>query len=97
MIPSAGIALPAWTLEDFKKSVAKAHDGKIAILQFHGVPDREHPWVNTSPEQFLSYMEYLYKGGFHVIALRDLARYVDPLIQPKDPWGVIERRKKNYE
>lgn len=97
LIPSAGIALPAWTLEDFKKSVAKAQDGKIAVIQFHGVPDREHPWVNTSPKRFRSYMEYLHKRGFHVIALRDLRRYVDPDIHPNDPWSVIQRRKKNNE
>ena len=27
LVPSAGVALPAWTLEDFKTSVAKARDG----------------------------------------------------------------------
>jgi peptidoglycan/xylan/chitin deacetylase (PgdA/CDA1 family) len=97
LIPSAGIALPAWTIEDFKKAVGKAHDGKIAVIQFHGVPDLEHQWVNTTPEQFRSYMEYLHKNDFHVIALRDLRRYVDPNIHPEDPWTVIERRKKNQE
>jgi len=97
LIPSAGIALPAWTIEDFKKAVAKARDGKIAVIQFHGVPDVEHQWVNTTPEQFRSYMEYLHKNGFHVVALRDLRRYVDSNIHPEDPWRVIERRKKNKE
>ncbi len=94
LIPSAGIALPAWTIEDFKKAVDKAHDGKISVIQFHGVPDIEHPWVNTSTEQFRLYMEYLHSGGFQVIALRDLVRYINPYIHPKDPWQVIEERKK---
>ncbi len=97
LVPSAGVALPAWTLEDFKTAVAKARDGKIAVIQFHGVPDREHPWVHTSEEQFRSYMEYLHKEKFHVIAMRDLSRYVNPAIHPADPFAVIERRKKNNE
>lgn len=97
LVPSAGVALPAWTLEDFKTSVAKARDGKIAVIQFHGVPDREHPWVHTSEEQFRSYMKYLHKKKYHVIAMRDLSLYVDPSVHPKDPWAVIERRKRNNE
>ena len=97
LIPSAGIALPGWTIEDFKKAIGQAHEGKIAVIQFHGVPDLEHQWVNTTPGQFRSYMEYLHTNDFHVIALRDLRRYVDPNIHPENPWTVIERRKKNGE
>lgn len=92
LIPSAGDARPAWTLEDFKAAVSQARDGRIAVLQFHGVPEGEHPWVNTPRERFEEYMKYLHEGGFHVIALRDLARYVDPAAVPADPWAVIHRR-----
>ena len=93
LIPSSGIALPAWSLEDFKNAVACAKNGKIAVLQFHGVPDTEHPWVNTTKEQFRSYMDYLRNGKYQVIALRDIARYINPNIRPKDPWDIIIKRK----
>ena len=75
-IPSAGDARPAWTLEDFVRAVSQAKDGKIAVLQFHGVPDREHPWVSTEPEQFEKYLGYLIDNGYTVIALRDVAKYL---------------------
>jgi peptidoglycan/xylan/chitin deacetylase (PgdA/CDA1 family) len=93
LIPSAGDARPAWTLDDFKAAVAQARGGRVAVLQFHGVPEGEHPWVNTPRERFEQYMEYLHDGGYKVIALGDLARYVDPGRRPDDPWAVIRRRK----
>jgi hypothetical protein len=46
------------------------------VLQFHGVPDREHPWVSTEPELFEKYLTYLKDNGYTVVALRDVARYV---------------------
>ena len=63
------------------------------MFQFHGVPDRDHPWVNTPPELFAQYMKYLHENGYRAIALRDLARYVDADDVPADPFAVIERRK----
>lgn len=93
LIPSAGDARPDWTLDDFKRAVAQAKDGQIAVVQFHGVPDLDHPWVHTPPERFQEYMKYLADEKFRVIALRDLARYVDPTREPPDPMAVIEERK----
>jgi peptidoglycan/xylan/chitin deacetylase (PgdA/CDA1 family) len=93
LVPSAGDARPAWTLANLKRAVAQAKDGKIAILQFHGEPDVEHPWVHTPPERFEEYMKYLHDEGFKVVALRDLARYVDWQQKPSDPWQIIEQRK----
>src|SRR5206468_3573336 len=72
----------------------QAQHGKVAVLQFHGVPDTAHAWVTTSREQFEGYVKYLADNGFKVIALRDLAKYVDPALVPSDPWAVIEDRKK---
>jgi peptidoglycan-N-acetylglucosamine deacetylase len=46
------------------------------VLQFHGVPDREHPWVSTEPEQFEKYLSYLKDNGYTVMALRDVAKYL---------------------
>ena len=93
LIPSAGDARPDWTLDDFKRAVSQAHSGRIAVLQFHGVPDLAHPWVHSPVERFEEYMQYLADNGYRVIALRDVAKYVDPAVKPADPWSVIKRRK----
>jgi peptidoglycan/xylan/chitin deacetylase (PgdA/CDA1 family) len=93
LLPSAGDARPFWTLENLKRATSQATRGKIAILQFHGAPDVEHPWVNTPPERFAEYVKYLHDEGFTVIALRDLAKYVDWKQRPADPWAIIEQRK----
>lgn len=97
LIPTAGDARPTWTLDDLKRAVAQAKHGKIAVLQFHGVPDTAHDWVTSSTEQFESYLKYLADEKCTVIAMRDLAKYVDPDVAPNDPWGVIEDRKKLLE
>ncbi len=97
LIPTAGDARPAWTLDDFRAAVEQAGDGRIAVLQFHGVPEGEHPWVNTPRERFEQYMKYLHDGGFRVVAMRDLARFVDPDDAPADPWAVIRRRSGRRE
>lgn len=97
LVPSAGDARPTWTLEDFKAAVGQAKHGKIAVLQFHGVPDTAHAWVNSTREQFESYMKYLADNKFTVIAMRDLVKFVDPTMTPNDPLAVIEQRKKLIE
>jgi peptidoglycan-N-acetylglucosamine deacetylase len=97
LIPTTGDAYPDWTLEHFNAVVAGARDGKVVVLQFHGVPDTVHPWVNTPPEMFRQYMLYLKQNGYHVIALRDLAPYYDWSHLPHDPMAterVSTARKK---
>ena len=84
LIPTTGDAYPDWTLEHFRKVVAQARDRKIVVLQFHGVPDRKHPWVHTRPELFRECMAYLKQEGFRVIALRDVEPYL-PAQAPEDP------------
>ncbi|MCC7338695.1 MAG: polysaccharide deacetylase family protein [Pirellulaceae bacterium] len=93
LIPSAGDARPDWELADFVRAVEQAKYGRIAVLQFHGVPDTAHHWVNTPKAKFEQYMHYLAQEGYQVIALRDLEKYVDPNIKPRDPMGVINDRK----
>ncbi len=93
LIPSAGDARPDWGLDDFKRAVEQARYGRIAVLQFHGVPDLAHSWVNTPKANFEQYMRYLAIEGYKVIALRDLDKYVDTTVKPQDPWGAIEDRK----
>jgi hypothetical protein len=97
LIPSAGDARPVWSLDDFKRAVNQAKDGKIAVLQFHGVPDTAHDWVNTPKQQFESYLRYLADNRCQVIALRDLSRYVDPAKVPSDPWSIIEARQQKLK
>ncbi len=94
LIPSAGDARPDWEFEDFKRAVDQAEFGRIAVLQFHGVPDLAHSWVNTTKAKFESYMRYLAINDFRVIALRDLAQYVDSQVVPRVPYFVIKDRKR---
>ena len=94
LIPTAGDARPAWTLADFRRAVGQAQFGRIAVLQFHGVPDRSHPWVHTSRQQFEGYMKYLALNKYQVIALRDLDKYVSVGAVPRDPLAAIEDRQK---
>src|SRR6185295_6546074 len=77
----------------FTAAVEKTRFGRIAVLQFHGVPDTAHAWVNSTQESFEAYMKYLATHGYTVIAMRDLAKYVDPKILPGDPQGVIKDRQ----
>jgi peptidoglycan/xylan/chitin deacetylase (PgdA/CDA1 family) len=85
LVPSTGDAYPNWTMEQFQRVVAEAREGRVAVMQFHGVPDVAHPWVHTPPENFERYMEYLKRNGFTVLALHDLARFVNPSAPPDDP------------
>ncbi|MGE0760594.1 MAG: polysaccharide deacetylase family protein [Pirellulaceae bacterium] len=93
LIPTTGDARPAWSLANLQAAVAQARQGRIAVLQFHGVPDTAHDWVSTPAGQFEKFLQYLADKQYRVIALRDLARYVDPRVAPRDPEGVIEDRK----
>jgi len=93
LIPTTGDARPTWTIENFRRAAEQARGGRIAVLQFHGVPDREHPWVNTPLERFREYLQWLKDHGYRAIALRDLDRYVDPMDAPQDAWAVIRRRQ----
>lgn len=97
LIPSAGDARPTWTLDNFRQAVKQARYGRIAVLQFHGVPDLAHPWVHSPVKQFQEWMQYLKDENYTVIAMRDLARYVDPSIEPRNPNGVIADRKAALE
>lgn len=97
LIPSAGDARPKWTLPDFIRAVQQARDGRIAVLQFHGVPDTAHDWVSSDEQKFEAYMKYLNLEGYQVIALRDLLEYVDPNRLPADFQTVIEARRKSVE
>ena len=85
LIPTTGNAQPNWTPEQFQRIVNQAQDGRIVVLQFHGVPDVKHPWVHTPPELFRQYMHYLQQQSFKVIALRDLHEFLPDSPTPADP------------
>ena len=72
LMPQAFDGKPKSTLAQFKEAVAKAGNGRIAVMTFHGVPDVKHPWVNTDPKKCEAYMKHLKETGCRVIALRDL-------------------------
>jgi peptidoglycan/xylan/chitin deacetylase (PgdA/CDA1 family) len=93
LIPTTGYAGPDWSLEDLQWAVEQAKDGKIAVITFHGVPGPLHPWVSASREQFDKYMNYLAEKKCKVIAVRALAKYVDPTKRPEDPYAPIRRRQ----
>ncbi len=69
--------IPSWATDENNKeeilsALKEAKDGNIVVLTLHGVPDIEHPWVNTPPELFEEYLDYLKENKYQVIALRDL-------------------------
>lgn len=97
LIPSAGDARPNWTLPDLIAAVEQARNGRIAVLQFHGVPDTAHDWVSLSAADFEACMRYLALNEYHVIAVRDLAKYVDPAVTPDDYMAIIKSRQQRIE
>lgn len=76
---------PSFTIHDenlqnkdrFANAAKQATNGSIVIFTFHGVPDLEHPTVGVEPGRFEELMKYLKDNQYTVIAMRDLARYVD--------------------
>jgi peptidoglycan/xylan/chitin deacetylase (PgdA/CDA1 family) len=94
LIPSSGIAIPSWELEDFKAALVTNHESEIPILQFHGVPDTPHPWVNTDKDKFIEFMNYLKQENFKVIALRDVLRFQSNSQTVGNPLEIIHQREK---
>ena len=92
LVPTTGYAGPDWGIHDLVWAVDQARGGKIAVLCFHGVPGPLHPWVHTAPEVFEHYMRYLRDRDCTVIAMRDLAKYVDLDRVPEDPYASLRAR-----
>ncbi|MEI7899744.1 MAG: autotransporter-associated beta strand repeat-containing protein, partial [bacterium] len=65
------------TLEGFISAVQQAVAGRVVVLCFHGTPDLEHAAVGTNPDLFEDMVDYLKDNNYKVIAMRDLAEYID--------------------
>jgi len=63
--------------DSFANAAKQATPGKIVVFTFHGVPDLEHPGVGTEPARFEECMQYLKDNNYTVIAMREMANYVD--------------------
>jgi peptidoglycan/xylan/chitin deacetylase (PgdA/CDA1 family) len=76
------LLVPSWGMnadnkEQIMDAFKEARNGKIVVLTIHGVPDAEHPWVNTPPQLFKEYLQYLSDQHFRVISFRDLNKYIN--------------------
>lgn len=76
------LLIPAWATtpdneQEIMEAINQAKQGEIVVIIFHGVPDIEHPWVNTPPELFEKYINYLSKNQFKVISMSNLQYYID--------------------
>ena len=74
--------VPSWAMnannrEQIMEAIKEAKNGKIVVLTIHGVPDVEHPWVNTPPELFREYLQYLSDHHFKVCSLKGLNIYIN--------------------
>jgi len=85
LIPTYGLVNDSWSLEHFASVVARAEAGRAVVLGFHGLPDPANKGLSTSPAHFRRLMAHLAEVGYRVIAMRDLARWVDPAARPADP------------
>jgi peptidoglycan/xylan/chitin deacetylase (PgdA/CDA1 family) len=75
------LLVPSWAMtaenkQQIMEAFDEARNGKVVVLTIHGVPDVEHPWVNTPPELFKEYLQYLSDNQFKVIAIKDLNKYI---------------------
>jgi peptidoglycan/xylan/chitin deacetylase (PgdA/CDA1 family) len=79
--------VPSWTTREnnrdtILRALGEARDGRIVVLTIHGVPDTAHPWVTIAVAMFEDYLRVLRDGGYRVVALRDVARYLPPGRRP---------------
>lgn len=94
------LLVPSWAMTADNKvqimeSFKEARDGKIVVLTIHGVPDIEHSWVNTPPDLFKEYLQYLSENQYIVVALRDLGKYIDVKMAMKRIVPDLTKKLKN--
>lgn len=94
------LLVPSWALnsenkEQIMQAFNEARNGKIVVLTIHGVPDVEHPWVNTPPDLFREYLQYLSEHNFRVVSLRELDNYIDVKESMKSILPDLNKKLKN--
>jgi len=83
--PSFAVGGVGMTIEGFISAVQQATAGRVVVLTFHGTPDMEHAGVGTDPDLFEDMVEYCKANNYNVIAMRDLAEYIDTAKAAKLP------------
>lgn len=92
--------VPSWAMsannkEQIMEAFKESQNGKIVVLTIHGVPDVEHPWVNTPPELFKEYLQYLSDHHFKVISLKGLNSYINVKNAMKTIVPNLNKKLKN--
>ncbi len=94
------LLIPSWAANSENKhqilaAFNEAKDGKIPVITFHGVPDLEHPWVDTPPALFKEYLQYLSDNHFKVISLKELDNYINVKKAMKELVPDLNKKYKN--
>ena len=84
-IPSFAVGGVGMTMEGFISAVQQATAGRVVVLTFHGTPDMEHAACGTDPDLFEDMVDYMKDNHYNVIAMRDLAQYIDTAKAAKLP------------
>ena len=84
-IPSFAVGGVGMTMQGFISAVQQATAGRVVVLCFHGTPDLEHAAVGTDPDLFEDMVDYLQDNHYKVIAMRDLAEFIDTAKAAKLP------------
>ncbi|MEI6176365.1 MAG: autotransporter-associated beta strand repeat-containing protein [Verrucomicrobiota bacterium] len=84
-VPSFAVGGAGMNMEGFISSVQQAVAGRVVVLCFHGTPDMQHAACGTNPDLFEDMVDYLKDNNYKVIAMRDLAQYIDTAKAAKLP------------
>ncbi|MEI6607851.1 MAG: autotransporter-associated beta strand repeat-containing protein, partial [Verrucomicrobiota bacterium] len=84
-VPSFAVGGIGMTIEGFISAVQQATAGRVVVLTFHGTPDAEHAAISTDPDLFEDMVDYCKDNHYNVIAMRDLAKYIDTAKAAKLP------------
>lgn len=92
--------IPSWAMtadnkDEIIAAFNEAKNGNIVVITIHGVPDIEHPWVNTPPELFEEHLQYLSDNGFKVVSVDDLNDYINVDEAIKGITPNLEKQLKN--
>ncbi|MEI6607624.1 MAG: autotransporter-associated beta strand repeat-containing protein [Verrucomicrobiota bacterium] len=76
-VPSFAVGGIGMDMKGFISAVQQAVAGRVVVLCFHGTPDYEHAACGTNPDLFEDMVDYCKDNNYKVIAMRDLAQYID--------------------